>query len=143
MNKIYLKQFSQLPILSSYLYKVSKRIDKQVLSINNDNLYLYFYFNSNKYKVTNSNLEIKYKQNIIEEKCMFIKYEESNNIFYNYLFTHNTISKNGLLIHKGKLNLEQFLVNNKVISNDFYNILDDESNEVLDELKTIINDKLI
>lgn len=155
MNRINLTNFGKLPILSKQLWTIPKytcnhnneKFYKKTISFEDKNISIKCYF-LKKYILTDkfdinknifSNLQINTNNYLIEENCNYSYSKKNNYLDIEYLIKHWE-PENTNLILKDKLELSFHLKNNKEINDDFHSSLLPETQEILIDIKKIIEE---
>jgi len=86
-----------------------------------------------------SSLQINSNNYLIEENCNYYQNNKNNYLDIEYLFKHWE-SGNNKLILKDRLELSFNLKNNSIISGDFHSTLLPKTQEILIDLKKIIEE---
>ena len=155
MNKIYLTNFGKMPILAKQLWTIPKytcnhnneKFYKKNLSFEDKNFQLKCIFlkkciitekfESNKNIF--SSLVVNSFDYLIEENCNYSLNKKNNYLDIEYLFKHWEPENNKLIL-KDKLELSFNLKNNKEINSDFHSALLPKTQEILIDLKKVIEE---
>lgn len=155
MNRINLTNFGKLPILAKQLWTIPKytcnyKIEnfyKKNLLFENKNLHLKCIF-LQKYILTDkfeniknifSNLQINSNNYLIEENCNYSLNKKNNHLDIEYLFKYWETNENNLIL-KDRLELSFNLKMNKEINGYFHSSLLPETQEILIDIKKIIDE---
>lgn len=156
MNRIYLTNFGKLPILAKQLWTIPKftcnhhneNFYKKNLSFEDKDLSIKCIF-LKKYILTEnfesnknifSSLQINSNNYLIEESCNYSYNKKNNFLDIEYLFKHWEPNMTKLII-KDRLELSLNLKNDKEIIGDFHSSLLPKTQELLNNLKKIIEEK--
>jgi len=155
MNRIYLTNFGKLPILAKQLWNIPKytcnykneNFYRKNISFENKNLsikciFLKKYILTDKYESNKnifSNLQINSNNYLIEENCNYFYNKTSKYLDIEYLFKHWEPERNKLIL-KDKLELSFNLKNNKEIHGDFHCSLLPKTQELLRDIKKVIEE---
>jgi len=155
MNRIYLTNFGKLPILAKQLWTIPKytcnhnneNFYKKNLSFEDKNfqlkcIFLKKYILTDKFESNKnifSSLQINSNNYLIEENCNYFQNSKNNNLDIEYLIKHWEPQNNKLIL-KDKLELSFNLKNNSNLSGDFHSALLPKTQEILIDLKKIIEE---
>lgn len=155
MNRINLTNFGKLPILAKQLWNIPKftcnhnneKFYKKTISFEDKNVSIKCYF-LKKYILTDqfdinknifSNLQINANNYLIEENCNYSLNKKNNYLDIEYLFKYWETNENNLIL-KDRLELSFNLKMNKEINGYFHSSLLPETQEILIDIKKIIEE---
>lgn len=155
MNRIYLTNFGKMPILAKQLWTIPKytcnykneKFYKRNLLFEDKNLsikciFLKKYILTEKFESNKnifSSLVVNSSNYLIEENCNYSYNKKNNYLDIEYLFKSWEPEKDKLIM-KDRLELSFNLKNSKEINGDFHSALLPKTQEILTDLKKVIEE---